>query len=394
MSTISFVNIGMHGHVNPTLPVVAELVARGHTVTYHVAGEFAAEVAATGAQVRSYPPDERDDEPQEPITLIDQLARTATRVLPSVLTDLRRDAPDMVVHDAACVWGQIAARVLAVPAVSSFTTFAFNEQLRSPTEASWSLLAAGARHPRNVVRYLRSRARLAAEFGSRGLPAVDLLNIRQSLNLVYTSRAFHPAAASFDDTYRFVGPSLGARPDDPSFPLDELRDPVLYASLGTVFNADPDVLRGFAAALAPLAGTLVLSTGRTDPALLGPLPGNVVARRSVPQPAVLQRARLFLTHGGMNSVDEALYYGVPMLVVPQGADQPLVAKRVAELGAGLAVTAGVGERLRPLAEQLLVDPSFCAAAARLSEAQRGAGGYRRAAGELEHHLAVAGSPPR
>ena len=395
MSTISFVNIGMHGHVNPTLPVVAELIARGHTVTYHVAEEFAAEVAATGAEVRGYPRDERDaDDPPEPITLIDQLALTATRVLPSVLTDLRRDAPDMVVHDAACMWGQIAARVLAVPAVSSFTTFAFNKQVRSPTEASTGLLVAGARHPRSVARYLRSRARLAARFGARGLPAVDLLNIRQPLNLVYTSRAFHPAAASFDDTYRFVGPCLGARPDDPSFPLDELRDPVLYASLGTVFNADPDVLRGFAAALAPLAGTLVLSSGRTDPALLGPLPGNVVARRSVPQPAVLRRARLFLTHGGMNSVNEALYHGVPMLVVPQGGDQPLVARRVAELGAGLAVTTGVGERLRPLAEQLLVDPSFRAAAARLSEVQRSAGGYQRAADELEHHLALAESRVR
>ena len=394
-TTISFVNIGMHGHVNPTLPVVAELVARGHAVTYHVAAEFAAEVAATGARVRCYPPPERADNAQEPITLIEQLASVASRVLPGVLADLRRDAPDLVVHDAACVWGQMAARVLGVPAASSFTTFAFNERLRSPTALSAGLVAAGARHPRSAARYLRSRAQLAARFGRGGLPAVDLLNIRQPLNLVYTSRAFHPAASSFDDSYRFVGPCLGARSIDPTFPLARLRDPVLFASLGTVFTAAPHVLRGFAVALAPLAGTLVLATGGVDPALLGTLPGNVVARRSVPQPAVLARARLFLTHGGMNSVNEALYHGVPMLVVPQGADQPLVAARVAELRAGLALTAAdAGERLRAAADLLLTDPAFRIAAARLGEAQRGAGGYVRAADELEHHLRHAGTPVR
>lgn len=389
MSTISFVNIDMHGHINPTLPVVAELVRRGHVVTYHAGQGFEQEIASTGARVESYPPDEMDaGDPPEPVTLMDQLALTALRMLPTVVGDLRRDAPDLVVHDAACLWGQVAARVLGVPAASSFTTFAFNRHVRSPTGPSPALLAGAVAHPRNVARYIGSRAALRRCFGARGLPLLDVLNVRQPLNLVYTSREFHPAGESFDESYRFVGPSLGARTPDPSFPLDELRDPVLYASLGTIFNADTDLLRSFAAALAPLAGHVVLATGRTDPADLGPLPGNVVVRRSVPQPAVLARAALFVTHGGVNSVNEALYYGVPMLVVPQGADQPLVASRVDRLGAGLSITSGPvsPERVRALARRLLVEPAFAEAAGRLQQAQRHAGGWSRAADEIENHL--------
>ncbi|WP_307102242.1 nucleotide disphospho-sugar-binding domain-containing protein [Arthrobacter globiformis] len=84
---------------------------------------------------------------------------------------------------------------------------------------------------------------------------------------------------------------------------------------------------------------MVVSTGQTDPALLGPLPANVLASRFVPQLEVLARAALFVTHGGMNSVNEAMYAGVPMLVIPQGAEQPLVAGRVAESGAGLSIRA-------------------------------------------------------
>ncbi|MEV0381087.1 macrolide family glycosyltransferase [Nonomuraea sp. NPDC050643] len=393
MSTIAFLNIAMHGHINPTLPVVAELVRRGHSVTYHTSPAFAEEIEATGAAVCLYPGGDRPFAgPPMAVTMLDGLARTAVGVLPAVLADLRRVRPDLIVHGAACPWGAVAARELEVPAASLFTTFAFNRYAPSPTRASWELLAEAVARPRNVQGYLRARWELHRRYRTGGLPLFDLANARQPLNLVFTSSAFQPGADAFDRTYRFVGPSLGARPPDPSFPADRLRDPVLYASLGTVFDAGPRLLRTFATALAPLGGTVVISTGRTDPAALDPLPDNVLARRSVPQPEVLARAALFVTHGGMNSVNEAMHAGVPMLVVPQGADQPLVARRVVELGAGLSIRtqdAAVGS-VNALARRLLGEPRFRAAAATLQIAQRAAGGHLRAADELEHHLRRAG----
>ncbi|MEV4352363.1 macrolide family glycosyltransferase [Actinoplanes sp. NPDC049596] len=381
MSTIAFLNIGMHGRVNPTLPIVAELVRRGHTVSYHTSATFRDELEAAGATVHLYPGGDLSiPDPPTPPRLVAALAAMAVRVLPAVLRDLRGGRPELIVHDSACPWGAIAARELGVPAVSSFTTFAFNRQVPSPTADMRALFAPG---------YLRSRWALRRRHRTGGLPAVDLGNLRQPLNLVFTSRAFQ--IGELDDSYRLVGPSVGARPPAGSFPLDQLRDPVLYASLGTVFSADPRLLGAFATALAPLGGTVVVATGQTEPAVLGELPPNVIARRSVPQPEILDRAALFVTHGGMNSANEALLAGVPMLVVPQGADQPLVAARVAGLGAGLSLASGevTSEAVRALARRLLDEPRFRAAAATLQAAQREAGGYRRAADELERYAKTA-----
>ncbi|RAO37217.1 Macrolide glycosyltransferase [Micromonospora saelicesensis] len=393
MSAVAFLNIAMHGHINPTLPVVGELVRRGHSVTYHTTPAYAEQIAATGARVLLYPGDDIPlSGPPTPVTVMEQLARTAVRVLPAVLSDLRGTRPDLIVHDSLCPWGPVVARELGVPPASSFTTFAFNRHVPSPTRGSWELLRAAADLPRPTVGYLRSRWELRRRYDTRGLPLIDLANIRQPLNLVYTSRAFHPEADSFDQSYQFVGPSIGARPADSSFPVDRLRDPVMYASMGTVFDA-PQLLRTFADALAPLGGTVVISTGHTDPAALGPLPGNVLAHRSVPQLEVLARAALFITHGGVNSANEALYAGTPMLVVPQGADQLLVASRIVELDAGLSIrTEDVTvEAVRALAQRLLDEPRFRAAASTLQVAQCQAGGYARAADVLEHFVQQAGS---
>ncbi|MET9312500.1 macrolide family glycosyltransferase [Kribbella sp. NPDC003505] len=393
MSTIAFLNIAMHGRVNPTLPIVAELVRRGHTVSYHTSPAFGPEVERAGATVRFYAGGEQAlPDPPTPIALLAGLADTAVQVLPGVLDELRALQPDLVVHDSACPWGAIAARELGVPAASSFTTFAFNQQAPSPTGPSRSLLRTAAANPSHVKRYVRSRWVLRRGFDAGGLPLVDLGNIRQRLNLVYTSTTFQPGADEFDDSFCFVGPSIGARPPDPSFPVDQLGSRVAYLSLGTVFTADPQLLRTIATALAPLADTVVVATGQTDPSALGPLPTHVIVRRSVPQPEILARASLFVTHGGMNGVNEAMYAGVPMLLVPQGADQPLVAGRVVELGAGLTIRNEdiTEDAVRTLAGRLLDGPGFREAALVLQAAERDAGGFRRAADELERYLGAAG----
>lgn len=389
MSTVSFLNIGMHGYINPTLPIVAELVRRGHTVTYHTFPAFTAQIEAAGAKVYLYSGGDMPvPDPPIPLALLEELARTTLDLLPGVLSDLCGIRPNLIVHGAACPWGAVAARTLGVRAAATFTTFAFNRQVPSPTGFSRALVGAAAAYPRIGWGFARARWALRRAYGTGRLPLIDLMNAPEPLNLVFTSSAFQPGADAFDPSYRFVGASVGSRLTDPAFDAGQLRGPVLYASLGTVFDAGPGLLRTFATALAPLGGTVVVSTGQEKPEDLGSLPANVLARRSVPQLQVLDRAALFVTHGGMNSVNEAMRAGVPALVVPQGADQPMVARRVVEIGAGLMLCTkdATVETVQALARRLLEEPRFRAAAAAQRAAQEQAGGARRAVDELERYL--------
>jgi MGT family glycosyltransferase len=109
----------------------------------------------------------------------------------------------------------------------------------------------------------------------------------------------------------------------------------------------------------------------------------------VPQLAVLRRASLFVTHGGMNSANEALYFGVPLIVYPQVHDQLIVARRVDELRAGKALHGPVtSDGLRRAADEILADSRYRERATAIGATLRRAGGAPRAADELERFASV------
>ncbi len=376
MPHVLFLNVPAHGHVNPTLGVVAELVRRDVSVTYHCGEPYRAVVEAAGAQFRAYERHWIDvDMPHDGDVLgLARVVREAEmKIAPALRPLLEAERPDVVVHDSLATWGKTLAAELAIPAVSSLTTFVFDQRVA---------LARPMLFARFVARHARDPVHL------HEIPGVlDTITSREDTNLVYTSRAFQPFGDSFDDRFVFVGPVTRDEP-----PLDAelaaLEHPI-YVSLGTLFNDDPRVFQAAATAFAELGHPVVMSTGgRLDPKDLGAMPAGVTVRRWVPQLALLERAALAVTHGGMNTVNEALLFGVPLVVVPQAADQPWVARRVSQLGAGVTVNAPNDAALRDAARRALA-PNMRQAAERIGVTLRAAGGAARAADAILSQVAKA-----
>jgi MGT family glycosyltransferase len=202
------------------------------------------------------------------------------------------------------------------------------------------------------------------------------------LNIVYTSRHFQPCANTFDDRFQFVGP-MTSRGETIPFPWDRVgASDVVYVSLGTLFNADTAFYRTCFEAFAGQALQVILSVGtKVSLTSLGAVPPNFVVSAHVPQLAVLQRARAFVTHGGMNSVSEGLFYGVPLVVVPQMGEQAIVGRQVEQLGAGLCLRKKevTGSSLRESVRRLLEEERFRGQADIVRRSFLDAGGPARAA---------------
>ena len=368
---------------------MTELVRRGHAVDYWSFDEFRDAIERAGARFRRYPeiPEYRARQAADNLVRLARLVMEVTeQILPVVLRELRAEPPDVIVHDALAVWGAYVARVLRIPAVSSISTFVVDGRVirRDP-----ALVLYGARQVAaawlDLVPFERIRRTLRRTYGAPAPRAGEMWSIRERLNVVFSSRELQPYGELFGDDYAFVGASLRDEPRSDLTFETSLTPPLVFVSLGTLFNDRPEFFRAAIEALGPLAGTLVLSIGDSvDPTSLRPLRPSVVVRRFVPQLAVLRDAALFVTHGGMNSVTEALYHGVPLIVYPQVHDQLIVARRVAELGAGVVLrgTPGVAA-IRRAAERVLAEPRYRARAAALGATLRAAGGASRAADEIE-----------
>jgi MGT family glycosyltransferase len=395
MGALVFFSVPAHGHVNPTLGLVAELTRRGERILYYCTGEFRSGIEAAGAEFRPIP-GEPPNPPDAPdlITVGEILLACTQGWLPTLLPELTALSPDAILCDSMCVWGRTAARVLGVRLITCYPSFAARKGTGPPGPLLTLLQLAS--NPRRGLSSLRAFRRLSRTLSDRyGLPPMSVADIvfdsRGDLGLVFTSASFQVERQAFDDSYKFIGTSLPERPvhhDD--FPLAQLEGHrVIYVSLGTVFTKNLSFFERCAEALRDVDATVVLSYGKkVDLTKEISFPRNFIAKPHVPQLEVLRRASLFITHGGMNSVNESLHFGVPMIVHPQGADQYMVASRVERLGAGvwLKFPRFRPSRLRKLTERVLRDPAFAQKCAALGADLRAGGGQVRGAEEVRCFL--------
>jgi len=389
----------LHGHVNPSLPLVRALAERGEEVAYCATAPFAAAIEQAGARVRLYrapilsdltPMSERLE------AMASFLTGAIEQVLEHDLEGFRGERPDYVIADSVAPWGQWTAQILGVPVVTSIPTFAVNRRVLAFAASSGTrpksvrLTLAKIRHVAGAVRL---RRRLRRRYHVHGTSIMGLMFGSSALNIVHTSSEFQPCAETFDDGFLFIGPSVESRIGSGGVERDEPRTtPLVYVSLGTLFNRDAEFYRRCVDAFAGDEIGVAMSIGRHVPVdSLGALPANVAVEPWLPQLDVLRRASAFVSHGGMNSVSESLHYGVPLLVIPQMGEQELVGRRVEQLGAGLylARTNVTADTLRTAVRRLLGEPAFRDRAAAIGASFEAAGGAARGAGAILDFLRMA-----
>ncbi|WP_310717299.1 macrolide family glycosyltransferase [Nonomuraea sp. 3-1Str] len=329
-----------HGHVIPSLAVVAELVRRGHRVTYLTGGGMAPLVEETGAGLLCYDSiyagaDLRALE-SDPLALV-SLFLDESRAMLDAADRLLTDRPDLVVYDLTVLHaGRLLARKLGIPATQLIPIFASNEHY-SFLGSVYAGERSGPDLPGWVDGMLARTRALASDHGVEADPAELWWDVQDS-NLVSLPRSFQPAGDTFDERFAFVGPCLGERGFLAEWEPPDDGLPVALLTFGTVAAGRPELFRTCVRAFAelPWRGVVTLPPGM-DPGYLGPLPPTIEVRRWVSHVSVLRHATVAVTHGGLGTAMEALHWGCPMVVVPATPIDRVAARRVEELGLGRAL---------------------------------------------------------
>lgn len=387
MSKIAIFNVAQSGHINPTLDLTRELVAHGEKVVYYTNSAYESALKTTGATFR--PTDTtgfitRLSGNRGPADLID-FAGVFKQVAPDVLSE----CPDYVMYDSMCVWGRLMAKYLKVPAIRLCASHAFAKSTFTPIDIALEMTPIF-----NVfIPFMqRSVNHITTQYQLDPIAIREVFLQPEILNLVFLPKQFQLAGETFGDDFKFVGPSVDreeSHVDD--FPFSALENSgrkVLYISLGTIANKRLDFYRRCIVAFKDSSEwQIVMSVGKQiDISKLGSIPANFIVRRTVPQLKLMQSVSIFMTHGGMNSTMEALYYGIPLILLPQMGEQEVNAKRVVELGAGIQLQNSTNSSVQELfqaVETIAGDSSYSDHAADMKQVIRNTGGYRQAVAEIQ-----------
>ncbi len=380
------VGIPAVSHVLPSLEIIRELVARGHRVTYANDPAVADLIVATGAELvpcTSELPVTDNDWPDDPIAAMSLFLDDAVQALPQLRAAYDDDPADLYLYDI----GAYAARALAEsqdrPVMQLSPTFvAWDGYDQDVAAHLWQLPGATA-----------YRAKFAQWLAGCGASTtdVDAFSGRPARALALITRAMQPHADHVDaDTVTFVGPCFDPHAGAEGWTRPPDAENVLLISLGSAYTRQPEFYRRCLAAYGNLPGWhVVLQIGKyTDPRELGDIPPNVEVHSWVPQRAILEQADAFVTHAGMGGCGEGLLAGVPMIAVPQAAEQFMNADRLVELGAARRVDTqdATAETLRAALTDLVTDAEVARRSALLRADARAEGGTSRAADLIENLL--------
>jgi MGT family glycosyltransferase len=357
-------------HVYPSLALIAELVARGHRVSYLIGDRLAGLVAPTGAELIAHPtllPDSDTAWPEDTGEAMQVFLDESIAVLPRLLES---DRPDAVLYDIGGLAGRVAANRWGVPAIQLSPTYVAWEGYEEDMAEFASALKES---PSGRRYYATLRAWLDAN--EIALDADAFLG-RPDACVVLIPRVIQPNEERVSDRYVFAGPCIDETRTVGWTPAPSDDRPLVYVSFGTAYT---DLAELYQRIVDELGSDyrLVLATGKVDPAAL---PAGVDAARTQPQIDVLKYADVFITHAGMGGTVESLWFGVPTVAIPQAVDQFTNAARLEAIGAG------VQQGERDLREAVSAALERTPRARELREEVRRGGGTAKAADVVERLL--------
>ena len=344
---IFFYGIPAYGHLHSNLYLTGCLAAAGYRVVYYSMEPYRREIEANGCEYRAYPLEQDSvdaSDGDKPLKLYRLILEYTRDMLAHLLAEAGREKPCRVIFDSLALWGRAVGELMGIP---SFSFYSIAVMDRVGGNAFWAYASGFSacffRYAGELKQAMGVRQALRQKYGIRKLGVLSVLMNRGRCNLMGYSKHFQPGGNKLESSYVFLGPLAPYRKVIQTNDFVCPNDRLIYISLGTVFNQDEELLREILRQFGQKHpgngeqnenGNLwnIIMVWDTEKAVRDR--DNFIIRPFVNQGEVLKHADLFITAGGMNSIHEALYYGVPCLMCPQQGEQLLNARQFEALGFG------------------------------------------------------------
>lgn len=351
-----------YGHFHPLLPLAQAVGEAGHDVAVATSGRFTSVIERAGfraiAAGLSWLESDDSSLPEElrPAPGLPLESFFAQKFVAAVAEPLARDViaaaaewmPDVIVRERTEYGGALAAAALGVPGAAV--------QVASPSLMTPRFLAAVE------VPYNRARRNLGLEADD------DLAALEDQAVFAFAPPSLHDPEVPLPRNFISLRPLAvdgTAAAELPEWIHKLGRDrPLVYATLGTIFNNPDYELPFFPAVMEGLRDEnvdVVITVGpEVDVASVGSPPPNVRVEQYVPQSLLFGRCSAIICHGGYGTLLAAIEHGVPLVIVPFGADQPINARSVERLGIGRVIEEAdvTADRMRDAVRAVLDDPAY------------------------------------
>ncbi|MBN1635613.1 MAG: hypothetical protein JW920_03830 [Deltaproteobacteria bacterium] len=412
---ILFAVPALFGHLHPSLAIARHLLAQGHAVGY-CSGSGAKKIVGSYGINDFYPRDVYQ-------TAMDKMAQAkgiyenwytvarqcSTRVIHQIFVELidafEAFQPDVVYVDSIDFFAAAVADKYNLPfAHGSATTLFYFEKDIPPLGTGWDINKLWLNRFR-FIPYVMGTVPFMLKIYFNQLKAMksidvnwkttNLSGISPYLFMLFSTDKFEYPRKLFIPSMFYVGPSI-LEPDEKQlldFPWEKLDDakPLIYIATGTVFpeiyfEFYKKIMKALSELLFPIQVQVVMAIGRGQSVeALGNIPKNFIVVNYAPQVKLMEKASVVVTHGGVNSVNEALSFGKPMLVVYLGRDLIEMAQRVVHNGAGIRLDPrkATVRSIRKKIIQLLKNPKYTRSAEGVMHSFNKCGGEKTAAALIE-----------
>lgn len=351
-------------HLNCVYPVIEGLVDKGHTVLWYCTKRYKSLVESSGAQYMEYELDFEKEFDVSDMTsnlyeLFKSLVNLNRRMYNLQLEITRRIEPDIILYDSMCGFAKNIAYSLNIRKICLCTTMAYSVKMLSLSHEMWlSSIKLGVTHLLSFIDLLKQEKIFRY---IHGLPKFDMIDYFVNcgdVTIVFTPPFLQPYTEDFPETFKFVGTTIANRANNKQYNSHLHRDEVnvetdrnncVYLAFGSVIHSKKSrvllhkvlkskYLHDKQAVVAGISGTKIND--------------RVICKKEVNQLDVLRNVDTFINHGGLNSIYESIWYGVPQVCIPLQEEQRLSSKIVSRKGLALYIPS---DRLYKLQDEQYID---------------------------------------